>query len=165
MRGLYPLGVCFLEFALLFADAGFDVEVATSSQGPQTGGKVLLNHQTPTVGTGSIIGNFYRIEVSGVIEGKGGKGELRLDGGDQHFNDFGDRIRNSAILSTTKITFELDGQKDPTGRGRKVYQIKGEALPKTRPRLLLVVDEREKTLRLVVKDDDKRSVLPLTPRE
>ena len=49
MRGLRPLAACIIELAFLLMGDGFGVEVATSGQERQTGGKVLLNHQTPTV--------------------------------------------------------------------------------------------------------------------
>ena len=153
---------------LILVDANHVTDNTAAGCAQDTKGRATLRlkHETPTIGTGSILGGgFSRIEIRGKIDGDKGEGELQLDVGARPLDDFGDPTGEALPVSTTPITFALDARKDTKGLGRRLYRIRGEALPKNDPGFFLVVDELGKTVTLVVKEGKRSSSLPLSPAD
>jgi RNA polymerase sigma factor (sigma-70 family) len=110
--------------------------------------------------TGSL--GAHRISVNISLDDKGGKGSMEFDPNSSQFNKFGDEGGRTEIkIRTWDVTLSPLEFEDPTKKGRRVYEVKGEGL---KERVFLVV-AREETgeSRLLVADKDGmvQRVLPL----
>jgi hypothetical protein len=134
------------------------------SSGPADKGRVIMiDHETPPIGTGTIIGNQHRMEISGRIQGDEGEGVLGVDAVKPKLNEFGDMMPHHGDLTKAPIKFKLIGSVDPTGRGRKIYLISGGGFERMGIRCSLVT-ENDSPARFVIKDRDEHTALPLTKR-
>ena len=103
-----------------------------------------------------------RVSLDITLDDKGGKGRMGFDPNSTRFNKFGDEGGYTEIMARSRdVTLSALELEDPTRKGRRLYEIKGEGL---KGRLFLVL-AREKTNshRLLVADKDGtvRRVLPL----
>jgi hypothetical protein len=101
--------------------------------------------------TGSFGAHRIRLNVS--LDDKGGKGAMEFDPNSTRFNVFGDEAGYTEIATrSVDVTLSALEREDSTGKGRRLYEIKGEGL---KERLFLVL-AREKTSshRLLVADKE-----------
>lgn len=104
----------------------------------------------------------HRISLSVTLDDKGGKGTLGIDPNTTRFNVFGDEAGFTEIATRSRdVTLAALEREDPTGKGRRLYEIKGEGL---KGQLFLVLaGERTESDRLLVADKEGtvKQVLPL----
>jgi hypothetical protein len=126
-----------------------------------------IDHQTSPIGTGLIIGDFYRVEITGtIIAGKKGTGEIGFESILPKLDDFGDRVSRNLVRTKAQVRFSLVDQVDATGRGRTIYEIEVIGARPGGPRFLLVIDEKQVPCRLVIKDGkEHHTATTLAPKD
>jgi hypothetical protein len=125
-----------------------------------------IDHQTSPIGTGHIIGDFYRIEITGtIIAGKKGIGEIGFESILPKLDDFGDRVSRNVVHTKAQVRFSLVDQVDATGRGRKIYEIAVIGARPGGPRFLLVTDEKHVPSKLVIKDGKEHTATTLAAKD
>jgi len=104
----------------------------------------------------------HRISLNITLDDKRGKGTLGIDPNTTRFNVFGDEAGSTEIATrSSDVTLSALEREDSTGKGRRLYEIKGVGL---KGRLFLVfAGERAESHRLLVADKDGtvKQVLPL----
>jgi hypothetical protein len=91
-----------------------------------------------------------------------GLGFMELDPNLARLGPFGDRTTTTRMGSARKaVTLERIAEEDPTGAGRRLYRISGDAVPAGVD--LVVPPHRGLAYRLCVRDGDSRRVVTLEP--
>jgi hypothetical protein len=136
------------------------------AQQPQVAaGPLRIEQQTSCIGTGDIIGGFHRIEISATIRDGKGVGEMRLDSTHTALDDFGDRVVSGHALTKVRIRLSLLDRVDPSGNGRRIYEIDLAGARPSGPRFLLVADEKHNLFKSVVKDGQQHTAVLLGPKD
>ncbi len=126
---------------------------------------IRIDHQTPHIGTGTIIGGFYRIEVQATIRDGKGVGQVRFDGTLSALDEFGDRLVGRHALTEVQVRLTLLDRVDSSGRGRRLYDVEVVGARPNGPCFFLVCDREQKSFKLIVKDGREHTAICLTPKD
>ncbi len=148
--------VALLAVGILAAVAGADDKAAPKADALALGSE----YQAQPVSVWGTKG--YKFSLSVTLEKKDGQGSLSIDPNINWFDEFGDDAGGTEVAIRTKnIILAAVNKEDPTGAGRRLYEISGAGLTE---RLFLVVPgPKGGTHRLLVADEKGkvRHVFPL----